>query len=70
MTDKLQIEKRKYELFMKDFKKGKFGGQRLGQAFYDYFKLDRLSNQQQLNNVYEKDGEHAARCIETVFEFV
>ena len=68
-NSKLQIEKRRYDLFMAAFKNGKFGTQRLGQAFYNALNLHRLSNQRQLNNLYAKDGEHAIACINEVFEF-
>jgi hypothetical protein len=66
---KLQIEKHKFDLFMKKFKAGKCGTQRLGQAFYDEMKLDRLQDQEQLKNLYAKDGEHALACIKEVFKF-
>lgn len=66
---KLVIEKRRFDIFMNKFKAGEFGTQRLGQAFHDYFKLDRLADQNQLNNLYAKDGDHALRSINTIFEF-
>lgn len=65
----LQVEKFEYERFMKMFNKGKFGGQRLGQAFYNHFNLHRLSDQNRLNNLYAKDGDHAIGCIKGIFEF-
>ena len=65
----LQVEKFEYDRFMKAFKHGKFGTQRLGQAFYNHFNLHRLSNQDRLNNLYAKDGNHAVACIAEVFEF-
>ena len=68
-SGKLQLEKYKFDRFMAAFKKGKFGAQRLGQAFYDHFKLDRLQDQAQLKNLYAKDGEHALACIREVFKF-
>lgn len=66
---KLQLEKYKYDKFMKEFTKGKFGAQRLGQAFYDYFKLDRLDDQTQLKNLYSKDGDQAKNLIREIFKF-
>ena len=68
-NEKLSIEDRAFKDFMEKFKKGKYGTQRLGQAFYDEFKLHRLANQEQLQNIYTKDGEHARRSICTIFEF-
>lgn len=69
MTTKLVLEKRKFDAFMRDFKKGKFGSMRLGQAFYNEMNLHKLSNQKQLNNLYAKDGDHAVNSIKTIFEF-
>lgn len=66
---KLQLEKHKYDRFLKDFKDGKFGNQRLGQAFYDFFRLDRLTDQEQLKNLYAKDGDQAKNLINEIFEF-
>lgn len=66
---KLQIEKYKYDKFLKDFKAGRFANQRLGQAFYTWFKLSRLQDQEQLKNLWAKDGEHAKACIKEVFKF-
>jgi len=68
-NEKLTIEKRKFEIFMGKYRLGKFGNQRLGQAFYDYFKLDRLKNQKSLNNIYAKDGQHALNSVYEMFEF-
>lgn len=67
--NKLQLEELEFKEFMKKFKAGKFGSQRLGQAFYDHFKLHRVCNQSQLNNIYAKDGEHAISCIRSCFIF-
>lgn len=65
----LQIEKHAFDNFMMKFKKGKFGTQRLGQAFYDHFNLHRLTNQEALCNVWAKDGEHTQRCIQMICDF-
>ena len=67
--EKLTIEKKAYEIFRKNFKDEKFGNQRLGQAFYNHFDLHKLANQNQLNNLYEKDGEQAEKSIYAIFEF-
>lgn len=72
MTTKLMaphIEQRKFDSFMRKFKAGKFGTQRLGQAFYNEFDLHRIDDQDSLNNLYAKDGEHALNCIKQVFSF-
>jgi len=65
----LQIEKHAFDAFMAKFKNKKFGTQRLGQAFYNHFNLHRLTNQEVLNCVWERDGEHAQRCIQMICDF-
>lgn len=66
---KTSIEQRKFDNFMADFKKGKFGTQRLGQAFYNEFNLHKIDDQASLNNLYAKDGEHAVNSIKEIFTF-
>lgn len=68
-NSKLQLEEKAFKSFMKLFKDGKFGSQRLGQAFYDHFKLHLIVDQKQLNNIYAKDGDAAISCIRSVFKF-
>lgn len=65
----LMIEKDAYERFLKKLKGGEFLEQRVGQAFYNEFNLHRLTNQEQLHNLYEKDGENALNLIKAIFEF-
>lgn len=69
MHDILTIEKRKFDRFMARFKKGSYGTQRLGQAFYNHFKLNRLADQSALHCIHSKDGEHALNSIKTLFTF-
>ncbi len=63
------IEQRKFDEFMRKFKAGKFGTQRLGQAFYNEFNLHRIDDQESLHNLYAKDGEHAVSLIKQIFIF-
>ncbi len=67
-TGRLSIEKRQYDKFCAEFNDKTFGTQRLGQAFYDYFKLGRMTNQDQLSNLYAKDGEAAKAAILAIFD--
>lgn len=69
MFDILTIEQRKFDIFMKKFKDGKFGSQRLGQAFYNEFNLHKLNDQSLLNNIYAKDGDHALNSIKAMVTF-
>ena len=66
---KLSLEKYAFQKFMKLFNEGKFRGQRLGQAFCNHFKLERLQDQNQLRGLYEKDGKTALLLIGDVFKF-
>jgi hypothetical protein len=66
---KMEIEKQVFDIFMQKFKCGKFGTQRLGQAFCNEFNLHRVSDQTTLHNLYAKDGEHALNLIKTLFTF-
>jgi len=66
----MEIERRAHHQFLDDRRKGKFDNQRLGQAFYNYFSLHKLSDQSKLRNLYEKDGQDAQKIIGEVFRFV
>lgn len=65
----LQLEKHAYHEFLKLWHADNFKGQRLGQAFYDYFQLHKLADQDQLRGLYEKDGSDAHKVIGQVFRF-
>ena len=43
---------------------------RTGQAFYNDFRLHKVTNQEQFGNLYELDGLDAYRKILDIFEFV
>lgn len=63
------IEKKRFDDFIKKFKKGGHGSQRLGQAFYNEFNLHRLNDQGSLKNLYAKDGDNAMALIKQIFTF-
>lgn len=69
MQSQLQLEKRAYQEFLKLWRADKFRGQRLGQAFYNHFRLHRLANQEQLRNLFNLDGDAAHKVIGEVFRF-
>lgn len=68
-SSQLEIEKAAHEEFKSKWRKGLFMGQRYGQAFYDHFNLHRLSDQERLLGLYEKDGTDAHSVIGRVFVF-
>ncbi|MGE8147431.1 hypothetical protein ACQKP7_19905 [Pseudomonas frederiksbergensis] len=69
MAHHLELEKSAYEDFQILYSAGHFSGQRLGQAFYNHFKLHRLADQQPLKGLYEADGHSAIKIIERVCVF-
>ena len=66
---KPSIEQRKYDEFMRKFNDGKFGTQRLGQAFFNEFNLQKIDDKASLLNLYAKDGQHATNLIKQIFDF-
>lgn len=67
--NKLQLENHKVIMFNKSWDKGNFNGARYGQAFYDYFKLDRIVDQKQLMGLYNvADDSEARKLIKTIFK--
>lgn len=64
----MSIEKEAFDEFMRRFNKGLCGGQRLGQAFYNYFNLHKLTNQYALLGLYEKDGSEAKALLRHLFD--
>lgn len=65
----LQLEKKRFKTFVTGFQYGAFKGQRLGQAFYNAFQLEKLADQAYLEDLYEKDGEEAHAMIHRLFTF-
>ena len=61
------IEKITVELFIKNFNRGYFPNQRLGQAFYNQFNLHKLSDQEALAGLWQADGEDAKKLIHELF---
>ena len=68
-TSKLKLKRSVYQDFMKQWGAGNFQGQRLGLAFYEHFRFERLTNQSQLHGLKELDGEAAKAVISRVFRF-
>jgi hypothetical protein len=67
----MTLEARKFnELLLQMNEDGKFDGQRVGQAFYNHFNLHKLSDQSQLQNLYERDGQTAWDIIYNLFDFM
>lgn len=72
MSKPIKLEATDYNAFLRKFKKKRFGSQRLGLAFIEYFKLDKdLSVREAINkqNLRTKDGLLAKRAIEEIVSF-
>ncbi|WP_426234550.1 hypothetical protein [Pseudomonas sp. TWP3-2] len=64
---KPEIERAAYDEFLELWDRGKFENQRLGQAFYNHFRLHRLSDQTFLHGLYKSDGKKALNAIAGIF---
>lgn len=67
-TSGLEIEVAAYNEFFGLWDRGMFEKQRLGQAFYSYFRLHRLIEQASLFGLYEANGEKALVTISCLFQ--
>lgn len=65
----MSIESAKWQDFCKRYKENEYGDQRIGQAFYNYFNLHKMSNQDALRGLYETDGDKAMSLIRELFDF-
>ena len=63
----IQINKVKFKLIVKRYQNNQMSGQRLGKLFHETFKLDRVSEQSTLLNLYAKDGIQAIRLMRELF---
>ncbi len=63
----MEIERAAYEEFEQLWQLGSFDQQRLGQAFYNHFRLHKLNHQSPLHELYEAKGKQALRLISRLF---
>ncbi|HCN44734.1 MAG TPA: hypothetical protein DIT18_02945 [Pseudomonas sp.] len=63
----MEIEQAAYQEFERLWNQGSFDQQRLGQAFYNHFRLHKLTSQSPLHELYEAKGEQALRLISQLF---
>ncbi|MPQ71047.1 MULTISPECIES: hypothetical protein [unclassified Pseudomonas] len=63
----MEIESVSYDEFLDLWEQGAFDQQRLGQAFYNHFRLHQLADQSVLQGLYETDAEKASVVISRVF---
>ena len=66
-----EIENAEFVKFTTEFFRKNYRGQRYGQAFYEHFKLDRMtSNRVLMNKIYEApDYDSALTLIRKHFNF-
>jgi hypothetical protein len=63
----MDIEQRQFEVFIATYRNGDFQSQRLGQAFWNHFKLDRMADKDKFGDLWELDGAAALSRIRQVF---
>lgn len=66
-NEAIELELARYEEFQALWSQHTFGEQRLGQAFYNHFKLHKLTSQDCLHELYEADGDKALALIHALF---
>ena len=65
-----EFEAAKYTEFFRDFNVGKYGAQRLGQAFFNEFNLHKsVQGRDVFDTLWNLDGEEALEFIHTAFTF-
>jgi hypothetical protein len=67
LSPPLEIDSATYAEFLDLWEMGSFDNQRLGQAFYNHFRLHRLTDQALLHGLYEADGKKARAAISRIF---
>ncbi|WP_085648793.1 MULTISPECIES: hypothetical protein [unclassified Pseudomonas] len=67
LSPPLEIDSAAYAEFLVLWEMGSFDNQRLGQAFYNHFRLHRLTDQALLQGLYEADGKKARAAISRIF---
>jgi len=67
-TPQLEIESASYDEFLDLWEQGAFDQQRLGQAFYNHFRLHQLTDQAVLRGLYEADAKKASAVISRIFQ--
>ncbi len=61
--EKMSLELIAFGNFVNNYYDGKCGTQRFGQAFWDYFKLDKMSNKERFGNLYNVEDDQKALQI-------
>lgn len=64
----VQFSKSLVDVFYRDFNNGLYPHQRLGQAFFNHFKLHKM-NDNHLSNLYELDGDRARDMIASMTDY-
>ncbi len=67
LSPPLEIDSAAYAEFLGLWEMGSFDSQRLGQAFYNHFRLHRFTDQALLHVLYETDGKKARAAISHIF---
>lgn len=69
-TALITISETGYSKFKQEFGQGKFGSQRLGQAFFNYFDLEKMDHRGRFDSLYNStDPLATVRFIRQNFTF-
>lgn len=69
----MDIELREYQIFCSKFKEQKDTTLRFGQAFYDHFKLGKITDpfyKIKIDRLYELNDDEAKQFIMSMFHFI
>ena len=65
--ESMDIEAREFQTFQKKWASGELKGLRYGQAFYNYFKMFKMIQQDWMGKLYEADVSTAVKILEARF---
>lgn len=65
--NKPTIEKHAVDMFFRQYERGEYPSQRIGQAFYNHFNLHKLSDQNTIGKLWQSDGIEARNMISELF---
>lgn len=67
----IQLSKDQFDEFVQNFKNTNPQHLRLGQAFHQFFKLEKVDTNRTVHDkLYQRDGQEAMKMIMSNFEFV
>jgi len=65
----MQISRSMFNDFKTKWNAGAYSDKRLGQAFYDHFSLEKMSDQTLPNKIYNANSSQALRMIAAIVDW-